>query len=259
MPVLETIALDGWGNTVNIGYDLVSQQNNSTTYNRYISLHVVPGRGSVSWSNPSGTFYNPDATGGFNYSYGPGDHLLFAQQVTAQHDASGNHTETISGRIDTGILKRDFSYQVPFPKTKSAAVINSFTGSRVTSGFTATYTGDPSFTYKLRISIPHVVMLQTFDNYVSGTEVKLSYAAVQLAKQNSSGKNVPIGGVIETWEGNTKIGESAEPTISCTMGGSAKIRINGVWKDAIPYVRVNGTWKEAIPYIRINNQWKEGI
>lgn len=38
-----------------------------------------------------------------------------------------------------------------------------------------------------------------------------------------------------------------------------KVRVNGVWKDAIPYVRVNGTWKEAVPYIRVNGTWKEGI
>lgn len=39
----------------------------------------------------------------------------------------------------------------------------------------------------------------------------------------------------------------------------ARIKINGQWKEGIPYVRVNNQWKEAIPYIRVNNQWKEGI
>jgi hypothetical protein len=38
-----------------------------------------------------------------------------------------------------------------------------------------------------------------------------------------------------------------------------RIRVNGVWKEAMPYVRVNGVWKEAKPYVRVNNQWKEGI
>ena len=258
MPVLEDIALDGYGNYVRIGYDIVSQQNNSTTYDRYITLHVVGG-GSVAWSSPTGSFYNPDITVNFSYSYGPGDHLLLGQQVTVAHDNAGEHTETISGQIWTGILKRNFSYQVPFPKTKSPAVINSFTGNRLTGEFTATYTGDQSYTYKLRISIPNVVELQRYDNYISGTPVRLSYDAVQLAKQYNSGKTVRIGGVIETWDGETKIGDSAEPTNTCSMGGSAKLRVNGVWKDAIPYVRVNGVWKEAIPYIRVNNQWKEGI
>jgi len=38
-----------------------------------------------------------------------------------------------------------------------------------------------------------------------------------------------------------------------------KIRVNGAWKEAYPYVRVNGAWKEAKANIRVNGQWKEGI
>lgn len=34
------------------------------------------------------------------------------------------------------------------------------------------------------------------------------------------------------------------------------VKVNGVWKRAIPYVKVNGTWKKAVPYIRVNGTWK---
>ncbi len=37
-----------------------------------------------------------------------------------------------------------------------------------------------------------------------------------------------------------------------------RIRVNGEWKKAIPYVRVNGEWKKAKAYIRVNNEWKKG-
>jgi hypothetical protein len=43
-----------------------------------------------------------------------------------------------------------------------------------------------------------------------------------------------------------------------TLSG-ARIRQNGVWKDAIPYVRVNGAWKLAQPYSRINGIWRKSI
>lgn len=43
-----------------------------------------------------------------------------------------------------------------------------------------------------------------------------------------------------------------------TLARPIKIRVNGAWKDAIPYVRVNGAWKKAQAYIRVNNSWKEG-
>lgn len=36
-----------------------------------------------------------------------------------------------------------------------------------------------------------------------------------------------------------------------------RLNVNGVWKEAIPYVNVNGTWKEATPYINVNGTWKE--
>lgn len=37
-----------------------------------------------------------------------------------------------------------------------------------------------------------------------------------------------------------------------------RIRVNGEWKKAFPYVRVNGEWKKAKAYIRVNNEWKKG-
>jgi hypothetical protein len=41
-----------------------------------------------------------------------------------------------------------------------------------------------------------------------------------------------------------------------TLAG-AKVRVNGVWRDAVAYVRVNGVWKQAIPYVRVNGAWKD--
>lgn len=40
-----------------------------------------------------------------------------------------------------------------------------------------------------------------------------------------------------------------------TLAG-AKVRQNGVWKDAIPYVNQNGSWKLAQPYSKINGIWR---
>ena len=101
--------------------------------------------------------------------------------------------------------------------------------------------------------------LQKFSNYSNGQTVKLSNDALNKIKQYASTSPVPIGVVIETWVGGTKIGESAEYTVNCSLGGAGKIRVNGQFKDATVYVRVNGQWKEAVPYVRVNNQWKEGI
>lgn len=41
-----------------------------------------------------------------------------------------------------------------------------------------------------------------------------------------------------------------------TVAG-AKVNVNGVWLDAVPYVNVSGTWKIARPWGRIAGVWKE--
>jgi len=41
-----------------------------------------------------------------------------------------------------------------------------------------------------------------------------------------------------------------------TIAG-ARVKQNGVWKDAIPYVKVNGVWKLARPYSKVNGTWKK--
>lgn len=41
-----------------------------------------------------------------------------------------------------------------------------------------------------------------------------------------------------------------------TIAG-ARLNVNGVWKEAIPYVKVNGVWKLARPWGRVSGTWTE--
>jgi hypothetical protein len=41
-----------------------------------------------------------------------------------------------------------------------------------------------------------------------------------------------------------------------TIGG-ARIKVNGVWVEAIPYVKFNGVWRLARPLINVGGVWKE--
>lgn len=145
-------------------------------------------------------------------------------------------------------------------KIPRAATINSFTGTDINKAFRATYTTQGSgFTYKLRISIPNVRALDTFNNYSSGTDVYLSKASIDYIKSYTRNKTIQLGGVIETWSGSTKIGESSEIKITCNIRRDMYINIGGTYKRATAYVRIGNEWKEARPYLRANNEWKEGI
>lgn len=43
-----------------------------------------------------------------------------------------------------------------------------------------------------------------------------------------------------------------------TIAG-ARVRVGGIWKEAIPYVRVAGKWKLAQPYVRKNGIWTKTL
>lgn len=40
-----------------------------------------------------------------------------------------------------------------------------------------------------------------------------------------------------------------------TLAG-VRIKVDGVWRDAVPYVKVEGVWRLAIPYVKVNGVWK---
>jgi hypothetical protein len=48
---------------------------------------------------------------------------------------------------------------------------------------------------------------------------------------------------------------SVSRSLKTVAGGS--VNVNGVWKDAIPYVKDGGTWKIARPWSRITGVWKQ--
>lgn len=38
--------------------------------------------------------------------------------------------------------------------------------------------------------------------------------------------------------------------ITFTTLAGARVKVSGVWKDAVPYVKVSGAWKPAVPYVK---------
>lgn len=195
--------------------------------------------------------------------YGTND--LLTVEKTIDHNVDGSGSVNVSGWFggyfnNQGIWNQwDVSGTLTLTKFDRAATINSFTGTDIKSNFNATYTTQVSgLKYKLRISIPNKVALQTYDNYTSGTNVTLSSSSINYIKEHyPSAKTIQLGGVIETWSGSTWIGDSSEIKITVNIKKPARIRISGAWKEATPYVRVNGAWKEAVPYMRVNGAWKE--
>lgn len=192
--------------------------------------------------------------------YTKGSYELIRTDVRVYCNDQGKASYNLWGALETTFTSGECSGIATLPDIPRGAVINSFTGTKITEPFTATYTKrSNSYTYKLRVSIPTVKLLERYENYVSGTPVTLSDESIQWIRQNVSGKTVPIGGVIETWNGQNRIAQSEEPTVTCDISNYAKILVNGQWVDAIGYLMTNNEWKELTPYVMVNNEWKEGI
>lgn len=54
------------------------------------------------------------------------------------------------------------------------------------------------------------------------------------------------------------LGYSPKSTaIKVVTPNAVHVRVNGVWKYAIPWVKVAGVWKKAAPYVKVNGVWKK--
>lgn len=174
------------------------------------------------------------------------------------HDSKGDLAIAPGYGISTSFVSGSSSAVIQLPHINRQSTINSFTGNDIKGDFKATYTANSSsYENRLRISIPNVVTLETYRNYVSGTAVRLSQASINYIRNYTKNKTIQLGGVIETWSGSSKVGESSEIKINCKVSREAHIRVNGVDKAAIPYIRINNEWKESTPYIMVNGSWKE--
>lgn len=234
----------------------VDSANNRSLVNYGLNLHVA---GHVESSGIQVGVTDKNADLGYQY-YGAGTHTLISNQKWVTHNEDGSKTITLDWYWNAYIGNRIGSASLTLTKIQRAAGITSFTGTDVDEAFSATFdTVSGATEYKLRISIPYVVMLQKFDNYTSGKEVYLSSQAIKELRSRATGNTIDIGGIIETYKNGTFVGESSPYMITIGVTGSIKIAINGEYKDAVMYVGVNNEWKEATPYIGVNNEWKEGI
>lgn len=265
MRLIGETAIDGWGNKIQLYAEEGTKEasNNRSYVNTELKLHVVSGGHVTAGYADTYLWGTGKELGAVNY--GAGDYSLQTKGQWVTHNTDGSKTETIGDTFlegwfgDNGEwIRWNVSGYLILTKFDRRATINTFTGTDIKENFNATYTTNGSgLTYKLKIRIPNDATLQTYDNYTSGTNVKLSDNVITYIKNYTSAKTIQLGGIIETWSESTKIGDSSEIKITVNIKKPARIRVSGAWKEATPYVRVNGAWKEATTYMRVNGAWKE--
>lgn len=208
-------------------YDLLSQsvEENKSRVRLYGVLNVT--NNYIAWSSGSASVHTSGLQGIGTY-YSRGTYTLIQRDFDFTHNSDGTFSIYIGASLSTTFVSGDTGGVVTLPTIPRRSIINSFTNSGgLTGTFNVTYTSySSSFTNKLRISIPHVIALQTID-YVSGTNFTLSNEVLQTIYNNTTNtKTFDLGAVIETWNGNTKIGENGEPTISFTISEPPTLVLN---------------------------------
>lgn len=148
--------------------------------------------------------------------------VIASGSINVGHNADGTKTIGTSASFSPGKSASYYpgaiscSGALTLSTIPRASVIGTVSFSNFWSAFRVTYTKYYSgFVCKLRVSIPTVEMLQTFDGYNSGASVAFS-SSVQNTIMNKliNAGSIKLGFVIETWSGGTKIGESTESVIT---------------------------------------------
>lgn len=169
--------------------------------------------------------------------------------LTVPHNSDGTGKISVrtwmDTRISAGVVEKSTSLTLTtIPRTSK---INSFTGTDLAGSFSVSYTSYSSnFINKLRISVPNVKALETF-NYTSGTQFSLSQASLNyLYSYTENTDKVQLGVVIETYNGGTKIGESAELTHYCYVPGSIKPKVGTVQIDPVNIATKDGVSRNIL-------------
>lgn len=264
------------GNTQYRGYTLrldVSETSYSTANNTSLvnwALYIVNGtsrfNGNFHYSVTINGSQRVNYTGNVNttdVTYGQ-PHFLSSGSLTVAHNNDGTKSISCSAECSGGGSYGpgvgNCSGTLKLTTIPRNAKINSFSGNDIDGDFSVGFTKSvTNWVCYLRLSIGGT-QIQRMDYNTSGTVFRLTDEAKDII-YNTVGNDdtVNISAVIETWNGNTKVGESSAITNTCTINRNVWLNVSGVWKRGIPYVNINGVWKAGVPYININGVWKKAI
>ena len=200
-----------------LSYDIVSQSTTSNTstirvYGR-IELPVY-----ISWSRGTASVHT--SSFGLSTYYSAGSHQIGSVDVTVAHNNDGTGSVYIGGSISTSYLMNgSCGGTITLPTIARNAVTNSVTGSDIEGNFSVDYTKYvSSFTYKLRISLPNIRMLETIPYNTSGATLTLSEETIEdLFTTYSTSNSFNLGFAIETWNGSTQISAGNEKIITAKI------------------------------------------
>jgi hypothetical protein len=191
-----------------------------------------PSSKSIAGTGVSGQ--SADASGNYN----GGETTLYTVSGTVTHNTNGNANISANASVNFGPwgYSNSVSGSASLPKINRVAVTNSVTGSDIEQEFKVNYTKYVNnYQYKLRISIPNVIALETIDYNTSGEQFTLSQSTIEnLYSRFTTTNTFNLGFAVETWNGNTKLSAGNEKIISCKITGNTPIFTDFEYNDINP-------------------------
>lgn len=258
MTVLGTVYLNGCN--YQVGYDLLSQnQNTNTSVIRvYGVLNVT--NNYISWSRGSAHVWN--TTWGIETYYSKGSYTLVWEDVTVYHDNNGDASVWVGGSLDTTFVSGSTGGTAYLPHINRWPVLNS--GSNFTDETNPVYNISAYGAYALRVKLEAGGDTQLIKRDLSSrysqtyTLVLTDAERKKLRDLSPNGKTLAVRETVVAMNGNTELYASYKDYTMTITKKPLRLKINGNFVNAYAYVMVNGEWKEAKPYVRVENQWKEG-
>lgn len=257
MTVLGTVYLNGCN--YQVGYDLLEtkRQEGYHKIRVYGVLNVT--NNYISWSR--GTARVWDNTVNIGTYYNKGSYTLVSKDVDVYCDEQGKCSVYVDGSINTTFVSGSTGGTAYLPDIPRYPVLNS--GKDFKDNENPVFNITAYGTYPIRVRLEAAGASRVSRDLTNRNSqvytLELTDEERTLLRSLMSGDSLSVRYVVVTMSGGNEISWSWKDYTMTKGSRGARLKINGQFKEAIPYVRVNGQWKEAIPYIRVNNQWKEGI
>lgn len=242
-----------------MGYDLLSTntQDGYHTIRLYGVLNVT--NNYISWSR--GTARVWDNIVGIGTYYSKGSYTLVSKDINVYCDNNGHASVYADGSLDTTFVSGSTGGTAYLPDIPRSPILNSGKNFKDNENPVFNITGYGTYPIRVRLEAAGASRVSRDLNTKNSVvyTMELTDEERTLLRSLMTGDSLTVRYVVCGMNGNTEVSWSWKDYTMIKGSRGARIRVNGQWKEAIPYVRVNGQWKETIPYMRVNNQWKEGI
>ena len=236
----------------------VDTTNNRSKVRVWLDLRVA---GHVAASGISAGVKDKSVGLGYQY-YGSGTHNIVSNDIWVGHNSDGSGTAILSWWFNSGLGNWSGSGALGLTKINRYPILISGMNFKDTEDPTLNITAYNTYSLRVKLEAGGNTSLVT-RNLTSKSSQRYTIHLTQ-AERNSlralmTGDTLPVRETVCALDNGNEISWNYKDYTMTKGSKGARIKVNGQWKEAVPYVRVNGAWKEATAYIRVNGQWKEGI